>query len=303
MGTADRDIVSTAALDWPVEIVDARASAAWSQAGCNLCMDLHGDPSRADLVVYSDGNHYMALEDALRAFTTAHAHAPRVFYVTTPPRVVDAALRRGALRVGNLELACRPHVFISPQPVLERLAADGLLDAPVPFVRNRGVALLVARGNPRNIRGIADLARSDVRLFISNPHTETASHTLYASALHRAAAGARVTLPALDVAAAAPRGVVHGMSIHHREAPEAVADGRADAAVVFHHLALRYVRVFAERFEAVALDAVAAGDSALGTTWIATAREPGVWGRHAYDFLLGDAVTAIYAHHGLDRPA
>jgi hypothetical protein len=37
---------------------------------------------------------------------------------------------------------------------------------------------------------------------------------------------------------------VWGQRIHHREAPEALADGQADAAIVYFHLALRYTGIF-----------------------------------------------------------
>lgn len=43
----------------------------------------------------------------------------------------------------------------------------------------------------------------------------------------------------------------YGESIRHREAPQAIQDGRADAALVFYRLGLRYRRVFPADFDFV----------------------------------------------------
>ncbi|MEO5740586.1 MAG: substrate-binding domain-containing protein, partial [Vicinamibacterales bacterium] len=257
-------------LPWPPEGRRASVGAAWSHAGSNICLDLHGDPTTADLVVYSDGNHHMALAESLDAFVDAFDGAPAVFYVTTPPRVVVEALRSGRLRVGNLDLSTRPHLFISPARVLDPLVDEDRLQAHSPLARSRGMDLLVERGNPRGIRGVADLARDDVRLFISNPITEAISYNLYAESLRHAAAHSGVDLPWLQPGANAPARILHGASIHHREAPHAVAGGLADVAIVFSHLALRYTRIFSGRFESIAMQGSgmkgAVGDIAIALT-------------------------------------
>ena len=55
-------------LIWPAERPRATASGSeWSQARSNLCLDFHGDPASAQLVVFSDGNHHMALAECVAA--------------------------------------------------------------------------------------------------------------------------------------------------------------------------------------------------------------------------------------------
>jgi hypothetical protein len=265
--------------------------------GSNICLDLHGDPARAGLVVYADGNHHMALAECLERFLAANPVADDVFYATTPPRVLVQALRAGRLRVGNLEIAARPHLFISPPQVLEPLVRQGLLSAPVFLARGRGSVLLVRAGNPKGVRGVPDLAREDVRLFISNPRTEAVSYGLYAETLRRLSRRAGTVLPFLEGGASA---VVHGSMVHHREAPQAVADGRADAAIVFHHLGLRYLRAFPGRFDTVPLAVEGDPDNLGGPTHVALAGDGGRWGRAALDFLTGPEGSAIYRRHGLE---
>ena len=167
-------------LIWPPERPRAAASGSeWSQARSNLCLDFHGDPANAQLVVFSDGNHHMALAECVEAFVRRSPGLHEVFYTTTPPSVYLAMLRTGELTLGNLTLRVRPNVVIGPRDVVERLHAEGETGAPVAFARSRGNAYLVRAGNPKGIRGVADLLRPDVVPFMSNPETESASYGVY----------------------------------------------------------------------------------------------------------------------------
>lgn len=136
-----------------------------------------------------------------------------------------------------------------------------------------------------------------MRLFLSNPRTETASHEVYAGTLRALARDAGV---GADVAAGP--NVVHGECIHHREAPQALAGGRADAAMLYYHLALRYTRIFPEDFEIVALDGTPerpAPGNVVSEYRLAVIGDGGEWDAAARDFLLGPEAAAIYARHGL----
>lgn len=287
-------------LDWPPERAGgADPTPRWSQPLSNLVLDFHGDPARARLVVFSDGNHHMALEECLRRFLAAQPAAEDVFYVTTPPAVLLAWLEAGSLHVGNLCLSLRPHVFISPPRILDRVVAAGYATHHTPFMRSRGNVLLVRQGNPKGIRVVTDLARADVRLFLSNPETETASYEVYADTLRGLARRAGVDGDFLSGVQA-----VYGERIHHREAPQALADGRADAALLYYHLALRYTRIFPEHFEMVPLDdtpTAPAAENIVSEFHLALVGDGGEWGAVARDYLLGQEAAEIYARHGLRR--
>ena len=287
-------------LNWPHEGVREIDGNRLVQSGSNICLDLHGDPVAAGLTVFSDGNHHMALEQALRIFIADHLESVDIFYATTPPRVLVEALVTGAIVLGNLRIAVTPHVFISPPQVLDGLVAHGAMRQHAPFVMSRGNVLLVRNGNPRNIRGITDLVRREVTMFLSNPVTETVSYDTYAGTLRHIAGRMNIDLEFLD-GRPHPR-LVYGDSIHHREAPQAVADGRADVAVVFHHLALRYTRIFPDLFEIVPLTEAGLSDpgQVRRATHIGLVGDGGKWGARLVEFMLGDRVAAIYRHHGLD---
>ena len=49
-------------LEWPPEMVTGEAEIeSWYQPASNHVLDFHGDPIKAGLRVFSDGNHHMAL--------------------------------------------------------------------------------------------------------------------------------------------------------------------------------------------------------------------------------------------------
>ena len=61
-------------------------------------------------MVYSDGNHHMALGECLERFLAANPAVDEVFYATTPPHVIVQALRAGRLRIGKRDISaiCAP---------------------------------------------------------------------------------------------------------------------------------------------------------------------------------------------------
>lgn len=292
------------ALPWPTEHAGAPQTAArFAQAGSNLCLDFHGDPSRAGVTVLSDGNHHMALEQALASFVMSHPEVGEVFYTTTPPRVMTDIARAGAIRIGNLQLNIHPDIFIGPPGVLQGLVDAQLMLAHAPFMRSTGIVFLVQKGNPKHIHRVGDLLRDEVRLFLSNPDTESVSHQAYKNCLAALAAQADLTLPFLTHPPGQPDShkLVYGECIHHREAPQAVADGRADVAMVYYHLALRYQRIFPEHFELVWPGGVVEqGVCEPSHYHCGLSVQRGHWGEALYQHLMSDAVAAIYRHHGLE---
>lgn len=292
------------ALQWPLETVfpdDAIES--WHHPGSNVVLDFHGDPLKADLVVFSDGNHHMALLPALQAFRRAHPRVTEIFYASTPPDPILRLLKTGAIRLGNLTLSVRPHVFISPPHLLEALRSGGYLGAHRFLAQSRGSVLLISRHNPKKIETLADLTREDVRLFISNPDTETVSYTGYRKTLEGLAALQGLNADHFSRAVFGPSAVL-GRCIHHREAPEAVAGGRADAAVVYYHLALRYITLFPDDFDLLPLGGTRTRpepppENRIAKIHMGVVGDGGRWGERLVDFMAGDRVAGIYGQHGL----
>ena len=292
------------ALPWPQERAgSATVAALFSHAGSNLCLDFHGDPSRAGVTVLSDGNHHMALEEALAGFVEQNPEAGEVFYTTTPPRVMVEMAQWGAVQLGNLQLAIRPDLFIGPPAVLQGLVDEQLMHSHVPFARSMGTVFLVKKGNPKKIYQVSDLLRDEVRLFLSNPDNESVSYRVYRDCLNDLAERSQIALPFLSHAhdQPDPQKLIYGERIHHREAPQAVADGRADVAMVYYHLALRYQRIFPEEFDWVWPDgAFNQGGCEHSHYHCGMGIQVNEWGKALYQHLMGAEVAAVYRRHGLE---
>ena len=284
-------------LAWPREAATACSPAAVLTAtGSNIVLDLHGDPVRARMTIFSDGNHHMALADVVARFAAHYPAVDDIFYATTPPRILIDALTTGRLGSGNLMLSVRPNLFISPHPVVERLHQAGRVGTPVTFASSKGTAILVRKGNPLAIRMVGDLLRRDVRLALSNPETEASSFAVYSAAIVAGSSGAAV--PQEIVAYLQSNAVIKSRLIHHREIPELLASGRADASLVYTHLALRYVRIFPDDFAMLP-----ATTEPVTTYAIALVGAGGHFGRSFIDFMLSREAGETYLAHGLQPVA
>ncbi len=300
-------------LDWPVEVCSEEIQySRWVQPASNICLDFHGNPAKAQLVVFSDGNHNMALRECLELFRQQNKDLVNIFYATTPPGPIVSMLKQGGLQMGNLVIDVAPNVFISPPNILEKLVADGFMSNHVPFVQNQGNVLLVKKGNPKNILAITDIDQLEIRLFMSNPETEKASFTIYSNTLSMSTSEQNSDSDFEDsdpgfLYKKITQSQVHfGKGIHHREAPQAVADGSADVAIVFYHLALHYLRIFPNLFDVIPLGGSIKKPKPLlgniiGKTNMGLVGDGGKWGKKLLSFLKSKKVMKIYRHHGL-RP-
>ena len=293
-------------LDWPSETVLTEDKIEqWYQPASNRVLDFHGDPIKANIVVFSDGNHHMALLQSLKAFYYEMPQVDDIFYATTPPYPIVKLLKAGAIGLGNLTISVRPHVFISPPDILGRLKTEGYLKQHQFLAQNRGSVLLISRDNPKQIESIQDLMRNDVRLFISNPETEKTSYSGYRLTLEGMAKRQGLDGEAFRRAVFG-KTAVFGQRIHHREAPEAVVAGQADVAIVYYHLALRYTRIFPDQFDTIPLGGTKTApepppENLIGKIHIGLINDGGRWGEQFVVFMKGETVARIYAQHGLQH--
>jgi len=289
-------------LEWPAEVAVPLADdqVCLYSPGSNLVLDLHGDPTVAKLVVFSDGNHHMALADTCAAFVAEVPEVGDVFYATTPPRIISQALKSGKISTGNISLGLTPHVFISPGDVLEGLLQTGLAGPHKAIMRSSGLAILIAKGNPKKIIGPGDLLNQDVRMAISNPDTETASFTVYEAALCAYARREGRSENAVSNYLKSEL-VTKSTAIHHREIPDIISTGAADASLIYYHLALRYTRIFPDRFELIEIDSASLPDPErfITTYHIALVGSGGAYGARFVQFFGSDPVASIYRSHGL----
>ena len=295
-------------LPWPAELPSATVPNAslYVSEKSNVVLDFHGSVQDPDLVIFMAGNQYPVLPDLIAAFRSWLGAQPehravkanRIFYATTPPgRLIDA-MDSGQLLLGNFWIDVRPDklwpdVFMTGPRQQRRMQAAHYLDSWSVYTRNRGVVLLVAAGNPKNIRGLADLMRDDVRVAISSPAREPASYESYGATL-RAQGGADFA----DRLLKKPN-TVSPAAVHHRENPQFIYDGLADVAPMYFHFGEYLKKQMPQHFDYVALPAEGNARDELAVSVLNNAPRraaAAAW----VDFMRSDSAAAIYNRYGFD---
>src|SRR5262249_1407340 len=132
-----------------------------------------------------------------------------------------------------------------PEP-LRQLHQQGVIEPQARFFcQNRGVALLVRKGNPLDIHGLADVMRAGSRVALSGPGDVRAKSL--------AATEHLFGKPASDALVAAEVSFPGRLGIMHRDLPEMVARGYADVAFTWYHLVSYWARIFPKHFDIVAV--------------------------------------------------
>lgn len=196
----------------------------FSAAGVDDVMDLHGDLHNAKLVLFVGGNEWMAMPSIVDAFVRSHPDAAPVFYETLPPGILAKQLASGVLRVGSLSVSVPADVFMAGRRRMSEVRKSGLVRDPTTYASN-ALAILVRRGNPKHVSGMADLGRPDVRVAMPNPVYEGIARQIELSM--RETGGARLVDTVMD--GKVRNGTTVLTQIHHRQTPLWLVQGRVDA--------------------------------------------------------------------------
>ena len=152
----------------------------------NTLFDFHAQLSSCDLVFSTEGNYHPALHDIWPIFLAKFKDRPLVnwFYTTSPP-VALPQIRNQSLQIGNLTATCKPSLVVATRRVIDKLEKAGYTEGPAyPLFQDRGIVILVKKGNPKNIRSVWDLGREGVRLVTPNPEMEPGAFENYLGSVY-----------------------------------------------------------------------------------------------------------------------
>ena len=108
------------------------------------------------------------------AFETSHPEFKgRIFWETIPPgRLIEQIENGGRITVGNMTWTAKADVYFGGLRKVKENIDNGVLVGPaVPYVTNN-LAIMVPKGNPGHITGLADLGEPGVGLAMPNPAYE-----------------------------------------------------------------------------------------------------------------------------------
>lgn len=202
----------------------------------DVLADFHGDLTDPKLVIFFGGNYYFATKDLVLAFEASHPEfKSRIFWETIPPgRLMDQIENSGRITVGNMTWTAKADVYFAGlRKVKEGIDKSALVGPAVPYVTNK-LTIMVAKGNPRHVTGLADLGKPDIRLAMPNPAHEGIGRQIKV-ALANAGGDALV---AKVYETKVNDGSAYLTMIHHRQTPMSIMQGCADAGVTWQSEAM-----------------------------------------------------------------
>jgi ABC-type molybdate transport system substrate-binding protein len=192
--------------------------------------DLHGNPCDAKLVLFIGGNQFFVLPRLIAAFEAQHPELRgRIYYETLPPGILRRQMANNdTLTLGNLTLRVVPDVYEAGARVVDGMAQQGVVEKSVHYATN-DLAIMVAAGNPRHVRGLKDLGEPAMRLSMPNPAWEGVERQI-AAALRKAGGDALYREVYVRKVA---NGTTYLTQIHHRQTPMRILQGQSDAGVTW----------------------------------------------------------------------
>jgi len=188
--------------------------------------------SDANLTMWLAGNQFFAMEDVIQAFQKAHPKVGNVAVITLPPGIILKAINKGGWNYEGKDYAMQPDIYVSVNlGHLKALKEKGTMDTYMIYIHN-ALEFMVAQGNPKNIKGIDDLGRDDLKIMLPNPLTEGimtfyAKKVLENHKLWDKVSGGK------ECKSCDPTPNVHFTSVHHREIPDGLKAGTVDVGIVW----------------------------------------------------------------------
>ncbi len=192
-----------------------------------------GDSYTASLVMYLAGNQFMVMEELIKDFQGKNKDIESIYVETIPPGQIlkGQLLKQG--KIEGRETSMTPDIFASVNiNHLKKLNKKGLMDKHSIYVHNK-LELMVAAGNPRNIKGPKDLARDDLVQSHPNPLTEGIFKFYGSAMLKDLGLHQQITADQKCKSCWAVKGKTWFTSRHHRETPDRIEKGEADVGIVW----------------------------------------------------------------------
>ncbi len=192
-----------------------------------------GDSYTADLVMYLAGNQFMVIEELIKDFQNKNPDIKTVYVETIPPGQIlkGQILKQGM--INGQKTAQNPDLFASVNlNHLKKLGKKGIMHDYMIYTHNK-LELMVAKGNPKGIKGPEDLGRDDLVQSHPNPLTEGIFKFYGSQMLKDLGLYDKVTGDAKCKSCWAVPGKTWFTSRHHRETPYRIEHGEADVGIVW----------------------------------------------------------------------
>lgn len=271
------------------------------QRGGSVVYGEIGDSYTADLVMYLAGNQFMVMEELIQDFQKKNPDLASIYVETIPPGQIlkSQILQQG--QINGKDTAQNPDLYASVNlGHLKTLAGKGLMDQYKIYTHNK-LELMVAEGNPKDIKGPEDLGRDDLVQSHPNPLTEGIMKFYGLEMLKDLGLYEKVTGGAECKGCWAVEGKTWFTERHHRETPQRIEDGLADVGIVWT-TEVKEAMASGRKIEGVAIDPPLNKQDkvsyAIGK--LSSGRNPEA-AQKFLDYLATGTAQDIYASYGFVR--
>lgn len=257
--------------------------------GVDNVPDLYGDINNPQLVIFLGGNPFMLLDDLLAAFKKEHPQYQRIFVETLPPGILAKQIESGSLVIGNMRITLKPDIYIAGKGRIEE--TPQWFSRTEMFMKNR-LSIMVQKGNPKNIKGLKDLGRNDVRVSMPNPKWEGIGNRIEDSYIK---AGGE-SLKKMVMETKVKDSTTFLTQIHHRQSPMRILYDQSDAAPVWY-TEVHYQKMIGNPVEEVEIPA---SENVVSQNVAGQLKKApnAVAAKHFMNFLISPAAKAVYEKYG-----
>lgn len=192
-----------------------------------------GNSYTSDLVMYLAGNQFMVMEELIQDFQNKNSDIKTVYVETIPPGQIlkGQILKQG--KIDGQKTAQNPDLYASVNlGHLKKLKGKGVMSEYKIYTHNK-LELMVAKGNPKGIKGEKDLGRDDLVQSHPNPLTEGIFKFYGSQMLKDLGLYEKVTDNKKCKGCWAIDGKTWFTQRHHRETPYRIENGKADVGIVW----------------------------------------------------------------------
>lgn len=185
----------------------------------------------AGLTLWVAGNQFFAMDEVIGSFQRGEPGLS-VGLITLPPGLILSAILAGGWVYKGSEYAATPDIYASVNPgPLQRLKAASLMSEYAVYMHNE-LQIMVAKDNPKNIRGIDDLVRAEVRTSMPNPVNEGIMQFYARKVLEQHGIWQKLS-DGKECVACQTTANNYFTAVHHRETPMRILLGKSDAGIVW----------------------------------------------------------------------
>jgi ABC-type molybdate transport system substrate-binding protein len=185
----------------------------------------------AGLTLWVAGNQFFAMDKVISEFQRSEPGLS-VGLMTLPPGLIVSAILGGGWTYRGHDYAATPDIYASVNlGHLRKLKAASLMSQYAVYMHNE-LQIMVAKGNPKHVTGIDDLARADIRTSMPNPISEGIMQFYARKVLERHGIWQQISA-GKECASCETTESNYFTAVHHRETPERIRDGKSDAGIVW----------------------------------------------------------------------